>query len=240
MYKWKSFGVSIIGPGHKNSNVPNQDFFIEKHTKIFDCVVVADGMGSRKNSQVAAKTICKSVIKATESLIKQNNKFSIKKLITEIKKIFYNSLSYKKFKEDKTTCLIALHIYNKIFLCMLGDGLIAVVLNNNKIKKIVEDKSKSFSNITKTISKTMTLADWEILSVSDKKCKSILLCTDGISDDIVDIDNFVIDFSNNFANNNISKKNKIKEISNLLINWPVPKHSDDKTIAYVYKIKGKK
>ena len=237
MHQWQSFGVSLIGPGHIKKNIPNQDYFLEEHGDGFDCIVIADGVGSSKHSDIGSAFICNSVIKSIKILTIQKKEFIIEHFIEKIKDIFLHSIAPININECATTCLFAVHIYNKVYVGMLGDGLCSVVLENNEIKTLSDDKSDKFSNITTAMSKNTKFTDWKTLEFLEKEFKSVLLCTDGISDDLNDdIKRFVLDFSNNYCTKNKTKMDIVTDILESLLKWKVLRHSDDKTIACLYKI----
>jgi serine/threonine protein phosphatase PrpC len=119
---------------------------------------------------------------------------------------------------------------------MLGDGLCSVLLEDNEVKILLDDKSDKFSNITNAISANTKFSDWKILEFSENDFKSVLLCTDGISDDLNnDIEKFALDFFNDYCIKSKNKTDSVNEILESLLTWKVPKHSDDKTIACLYK-----
>ena len=47
MIAWRSFGASVIGPGHAASRLPNQDAWLAFHHIRADGIVVSDGLGSK-------------------------------------------------------------------------------------------------------------------------------------------------------------------------------------------------
>lgn len=237
MYQWQSFGISVIGPSHIKKNIPNQDSFLEEHGDNFDCIVVADGVGSSKYSNIGSAFICNAVVNAIKIILKQNKQFVIEHFIEKIKKIFLDSITPINTNECATTCLFAIHIYSKVYIGMLGDGLCSVTLENNEIKILSDDKSDKFSNITTAISENTKFTDWKTLEISDNEFRSVLICTDGISDDLSEnIKKFTLDFSNNYCVKDKTKNDNVKDILESLLTWKVPKHSDDKTIACLYKI----
>jgi hypothetical protein len=69
-----------------------------------------------------------------------------------------------------------------------------------------------------------------ILSLPEEECIAVLLCTDGVADDLDNVDGFVSGFIEAHCSiAEISANRRISE--NMLEKWPTPKHSDDKTIA---------
>ena len=71
------------------------------------------------------------------------------------------------------------------------------------------------------------------MEAAESKCKAILLFTDGISDDIVDTEGFARSFVDYCCSLPVSATTV--EVMSMLSDWPTPKHSDDKTIACLFK-----
>lgn len=76
------------------------------------------------------------------------------------------------------------------------------------------------------------LNEWRFISVSTKKIASIFMSSDGISSDL--IQGKEKEFADEFLTELSIEKNlqdKRGYIQKTIDNWPVPKHSDDKTIV---------
>jgi serine/threonine protein phosphatase PrpC len=116
---------------------------------------------------------------------------------------------------------------------MLGDGLISIIKMDGTILSLAEDKTDSFSNITNSLSKNMTNKEWRFLRLQENLCRAVLLCTDGVSDDLVNTEGFVSGFVSYAVD--LSCVSASRYTRELLNNWPTPKHSDDKTIACLFR-----
>jgi hypothetical protein len=112
---------------------------------------------------------------------------------------------------------------------MLGDGLAAAVKSDGSVVSLSEDKARGFSNITVALSSKASTKDWQHLSLLEEDCVAILLCTDGVADDLDNVDGFVKGFID--AHCPLAAVRANQHIREMLENWPTPKHSDDKTIA---------
>ena len=80
---------------------------------------------------------------------------------------------------------------------------------------------------------TFDLNNFITKKIDAKYLKSIVMITDGVSDDIKP--NLRIDFAKSISEEcyqNSSRKNNAM-LKKMLIEWPVPKHSDDKTIIVI-------
>ena len=68
---------------------------------------------------------------------------------------------------------------------------------------------------------------WSLLEVPESECEAVVLCTDGVSDDLEDIDGFMAGFVS--AHRGLAQATASRQARQMLEEWPVPKHSDDKT-----------
>lgn len=231
---WKSFGVSMIGPGHIKNGIPNQDYFMDKHSKNFDCIVVSDGVGSCVRSDRGSQVACRAVIDTVFALNIEDSLSSIDLFVDQIKKNFLEGIAPFPSKECSATCLWAIHLAGKIVLGMLGDGLAACLLKDGTVVSLADDKTEGFSNLVSALSEKVTPENWRHIEIPEEQCRAILLCTDGISDDLEDVNGFVCGFLETCINK--ANETNIRNTRDMLLNWPVPKHSDDKTIACLYPV----
>ena len=70
------------------------------------------------------------------------------------------------------------------------------------------------------------------MGVVEEECKAVLLCTDGIADDLIDIEGFASNLVEDFCN--LPVTTAASEAMSMLLDWPTPKHSDDKTLACLF------
>ena len=241
--KWITWGVTTIGPSHERSGLPNQDFWSSETFEWGDVVVVADGLGSLPKSDLGSRAICRSVIEASKIFFKSktNNieNIRIEDFLRLINAIWLAEISPHRSRECSSTCLFAILNGDMILLGQLGDGLIIASSNNSNGKILNESKEDSFSNVTYSIRSNFQFEQWRYAFLNASDYKSVLLCTDGISDDLVP------GTEHEFAkriyeeyNDNIPRKRYYK-ILDWLKNWPTPRHSDDKTIACLNKVNAK-
>jgi len=210
----KIVGGSEIGLYHLQSNTPNQDSF---NYEIYNNIVVgavADGMGSRKFSQIGSKALTKLVVKLAKNF--NNKKRFEKKLLTQYKQ------KIKPYKVDDclSTLMFVIIKNNKVYIAKVGDGAVVVI---GKKDKIIEEKDKLFGNFTTAFS--IDKLNW--YQFRKNEIDTLFLATDGISDDIEKKIEFVRDFKNYFC------KNKKRDITTLLKNWPVKGSIDDKTLLCI-------
>ena len=116
---------------------------------------------------------------------------------------------------------------------MLGDGLVAALKHDRSVVSLTEDKGYGFSNITTALSPNVSPNEWRHISLPEEECIAVFLCTDGVADDLDDVDGFVSGFIE--AHCSIAEISANRRTREMLEKWPTPKHSDDKTIACLFR-----
>jgi serine/threonine protein phosphatase PrpC len=205
--------------------------------KYFSVLIVADGLGSAKNSDYGAK---KAVI-AVEKAVNQWRKLEKKeiKVLIQLIHFYWNLLigdsDFEK-KDCLTTCLFAYidKTSKRILLGQLGDGLLLIKSKG----ETVHVKSDEDYNYTKSLGISKSYSDWNIKFIDyDTDNFTLLVTTDGISEDLVEKK------EDEFAEAIIQKMTELKfnnrnnYLKQLLENWPTKFHSDDKTICIAWEKK---
>jgi serine/threonine protein phosphatase PrpC len=233
MSPWKSFGASVRGPGHIATGKPNQDALADFHHVWGDGIVISDGLGSKPFSNFGSEAACRAVAYAANAcrdMTEIDNDF----LSNQIKTNWLSLIAPREPCDCAATCVFAFRLRDgMIRLGMLGDGLAAAVKTDGSVVSLSEDKSHGFSNITAALSPNVAAKDWRHLSLPEDECAAVLLCTDGVSDDLDNVDGFVKGFIE--AHRALAAVSANRHIREMLENWPTPKHSDDKTIACLFR-----
>jgi serine/threonine protein phosphatase PrpC len=148
-----------------------------------------------------------------------------------IKSQWLGALFPHKTSYADTTCLFCIVSSTSILLCQLGDGII--IYSENDVIKVLETKSKDFSNETMSLSRAR-INDWSIISIPKKKgCTyKLFISTDGVSDDIIEskLKDFFLEITNQIVK---AKERQNPIIKRLLKKWPNNFSLDDKTIVVV-------
>lgn len=235
MLQWVTFGASTIGPAHVITGKPNQDSWASFHRSNYDVLAVSDGLGSKTFSELGSVAACRAVDAAARSA--KHNIGTIDLTSDEGKAFFFDDLLNAWLSEISpinaddacATCLFAIRDEETIWLGMLGDGAIAIILGDGSIRICQEEKDESFSNMTISLSQSTRPSDWVVSSVPSDDCRAILMCTDGVSDDLIDVEGFaggLVSYLSEMPTSSASSR-----LYEILNEWPTPKHSDDKTIA---------
>ena len=70
------------------------------------------------------------------------------------------------------------------------------------------------------------------------ECRAVVICTDGISDDLLPDKQMIFAQELNSTYADLGSEDRNRDLKRWLKEWPVPGHSDDKTIACLYKKRG--
>ena len=237
---WNSWGTTVIGPLHIKAGIPNQDSWMARRYKWGNVVVVSDGLGSKPHSDHGSKAACLAVFEAAKSY--QNTPDAN---IVDILRLIHANWLVKIAPYSSTdcsaTCLFAIQIEGIITLGRLGDGMIVALGETEENHFILSDnKQDSFSNYTNSLQQEFKPDQWETATIESAACNAVVLCTDGISDDLLPQKEY--DFAKEFVceYSNMTPHKRALKIKEMLNEWPVPRHSDDKTIACLFKKGGPK
>ncbi|MFN4002082.1 PP2C family serine/threonine-protein phosphatase [Microcella sp.] len=229
---WRSFGVSVIGPGHVSTGKPNQDAWASFHHPWGDGVVVSDGLGSKQHSDWGSAAACRAVETAAFALSRQtlDDGPATANFLARVRDEWVRAIEPLDPRDSSATCIFAVADgENRLRIGLLGDGAVVAVMRDGSVAALTDDKSGGFSNMTSALSPNATAESWQISTIPATECVAVVLCTDGISDDLEDLAGFAKEFIKSFGD--MPALAASRQIHEVLMNWPVPKHSDDKTLA---------
>ncbi len=233
---WQSWGATVIGPLHTKWGFPNQDSWMTRKYQWGNVVVVSDGLGSKRQSHHGSGAACLAVFEAAKHYQKnpESNNTDLLRLIHA--NWLMNIAPYSP-SDCSATCLFAIQFGEKIVLGRLGDGMIAVEGESETSSFVLsDDKEDSFSNYTDCLEATFKPDNWELKTINTAECVAIVICTDGISDDLLPEKrmSFVQDLNSSYKH--MDTRKRTRDLIRWLHAWPVPGHTDDKTIACLSKM----
>lgn len=230
---WKSFGASVVGPGHLATFKPNQDAWLAFHHTWSDGIVVSDGLGSKALSHLGSSAACRAVERSVRLFAKTSEPRDSLRLPEAITMNWLDEIAPFAHHEASATCLFAFRLGDGLLrLGILGDGCIAVVKKTGAVVLLEDDKRASFSNMTAALTEPAAPDKWKLVDVDEAECRAVILCSDGVADDLEDVKGFMTDFI--AAYDNFARVTAARRLRTMLTEWPVPKHSDDKTLACLY------
>lgn len=231
--------ASVAGPLHVKNGIPNQDCCVAKRCKWGNVVAVSDGLGSKIHSDRGSKEACKAVFEAARCYSNRDMGNFDSQTIDILQAIHANwliKIAPLSPYDCSATCLFAFLYREEIMLGRLGDGMIVALGKSDKDNLILsENKQDSFSNCTECLQEEFMPDKWEVKIINSNEYDAILLCTDGISDDLVPEKTIAFSQELHRAYVNMSPRRVTRDIKRWLNAWPTPGHSDDKTIACLFR-----
>ena len=227
------FGASVQGPGHIRRGVPNQDSFLFRRCRRGIILAVSDGVGSRELSHLGSRAACQAAAEAGEKFLAGQGRDPDPRCLEEmIHALWCLNLSPEDPDRCCATLLFALVTRKCVVLGRQGDGMICARIRGEDLL-ITEDKEDSFSNVTWCLRKKFTPDQMAMTAIplSDPgDLEHLLLATDGVADDVPDSKkaSFAASFAGEYSR--LPAKKRTRSIRKMLKEWPVPHHSDDKTV----------
>ncbi len=177
MRVFKAFGASIRGTYHAYARLPNQDAFLIRKNQKGLLLVLCDGLGSKKDSQIGAK-IVRERRKALNAIdIQGCNLALLNKVVFSI----WECLLYPLEVRNALSTLQLVFIgKEKAFIGKVGDGLLAVL---GKEHRLLREDKQDLTHFTTPFDRN-TLLTWEVLE--SKKIDALFLCTDGLDESLID------------------------------------------------------
>ena len=231
---WQGWGMSVIGPGHLRMGMPNQDSLLVRRFAWGEIVVVADGLGSRPLSHLGAQAACQAVAKAAQHY-QHRPQAGLEAMLRFLHEWWLWLIAPNSPSDCATTCLFAMRADGVVTLAQIGDGMVVACPRGGQAPVVlVADKSEGFANITASLTQTHRIADWRAARLAEDSVDAVVLCTDGVADDLAL--GMELDFARGVvaSHRNLASSRRRREVRRWLEHWPVPGHSDDKTLACLH------
>ena len=198
-------------------------------------IIVSDGLGSKSHSDHGSKIACLAVFEAAKSY-QENPDANIIDILRLIHANWLVKIAPFTPSQCSATCLFAMHHQGIVTLGRLGDGMIVAFGEVEGSDLILSDnKQDSFSNYTDSLQEEFRPNQWEIMTIKSAECNAIVLCTDGISDDLLPEKQIMFAQEVYTTYSDLKSEERIQDLKRWLNDWPVPGHTDDKTIACLFK-----
>lgn len=224
--KYSVGGLSIRGSYH----TVNQDYFLVRQFEFGSVLVLSDGLGSKSMSQYGSRALCEcAVCLAEESHCQIENPDSFLKCLH---REWLIALDGHPVDECYCTALIVIIGKEQLYVFHLGDGIVAIKIDNGYVISI-EEKDDDFSNYTYPLTEELDLDDWVIFNKPFHELQGVYLSSDGVelssgSEEV--IENFLDDFIEGYEF--LESQEIEKDIESWLVDWP---SADDKTIAFLLR-----
>lgn len=225
--------ASVRGPAHTEAGMPNQDAVLIRQGRWGWLAAVSDGMGSRPRADIGARTLCKA---AFDSVRELHFDCTDRAWVETLECNWLERLGMLRIaaKDAVATCLLAWGLPDSRFrLAQLGDGLI--LGHPAPARGLLCRDGGSFGNLTRGLGLSWRLEDWrfysgQLLAPGD----ALVLMTDGISDDLSSTDGLVSMLARELRNR--GARSARAALTRDLTDWPTAHHSDDKTVAIIYRV----
>lgn len=223
-------GATITGRAHRELAQKNQDSFLITKYSFGLVMVVADGLGTKKYSEIGSKEVCKVVGEAAKIWIKKENA-PIEFLIRLIHNLWHISIYPYPKNECGTTCLFCITLNSgKTILGQLGDGIIYYYKDESL--NILSEKENDFFNTTNSVASVRNINEWTFKEINIQDSNfTLLMTTDGLSEDIINSKRkdfmFYIKDQISLQENQTKKNKKLKKI---LTKCEGEYNVDDKTL----------
>lgn len=227
-----AWGCSVRGPLHVRLRIPNQDAWLARAYSWGRVLAVADGLGSRPHSDIGSKAACRAVARAARECAPGGAASLRANIATLIHRHWLEGLCGYPADECAATCLFAVLAGGTLSLGRLGDGMVVATGGNGcGDTLLMEDKAGSFANMTHCLHGGRCPRGWELRQLPAEECSHVLLCTDGVADDLGAGSHTA--FARNLleAYGNMPRAAAYRDLRSALVHWPRPGHTDDKTIA---------
>ena len=231
--RWYTFGASVRGPAHVQEGLPNQDAWAAWHGSAGSALVVCDGLGSRPHADVGARAACRAVTRAVRRWATAPDAPSDVRLAL-VHALWRLEVSAYGPGACATTCLLAYaDARGELFLAQLGDGLVAALVPGSPLLRI-EPEDHGFSNVTSALGVPGAFQEWRTMRVQAPPGTRVLLASDGVADDLDPnrVDDFVCYVHDTYAT--VPTRYRSPRCASELRHWPVPRHTDDKTLALLW------
>ncbi|QFP75007.1 protein phosphatase 2C domain-containing protein [Deinococcus sp. AJ005] len=230
------FGASVTGPAHREADLPNQDAWTAGQFRTADSTVVqyltvCDGLGSRPRAREGAR----AATRAARLAIRHWGpaaQASPGQLVRLVELLWRLEVSAHDPQTCATTCLIAAvqtkGDCSRITVATLGDGLAAY--SENGVVTTVGGRGDGYANQTVALGTPHHMDAWATRTWETATPFSLMLATDGVADDLrpAALPAFV-DWLDGVGRH--TPRARGPTLRRALERWPVPGHSDDKTIA---------
>lgn len=230
------FGASVTGPAHLEAGQPGQDawaggLFRTGDGTTVQYLVVCDGLGSRPQARHGAR----AAVRATRAAIRHWGRVAQAppgQLIRLIELLWRLEVSPHDPQACATTCLVAAvqtrGERSRITVATLGDGMAAC--REHGAVTTVGGRGDGYANQTVALGTPHHMDAWATRSWETAAPCSLMLATDGVADDLqpAALPAF-LDWLDGVGRQ--APRARGPTLRRALERWPVPGHSDDKTIA---------
>lgn len=227
----------MVGPDHRCRHQPNQDAISLRGWSGGWIAAVADGLGSRQHSGQGSHAAVRAVQHVMRNLAHKGlfRSMPSREVATAVYRRWLDSVGYIDKSEAATTLLFtACDSQGHARSWQLGDGLI--ICRSQGTFRVLTPERSGFVNETRALGIHRAWSDWTSADVTlHNDGDAIVLMTDGVADEL---SSSTLPRFTSVLTRQLSSKSKRAGrawLSRELTGWATPSHTDDKTIAVIYK-----
>lgn len=232
---WDSYGASARGLGHSRRGEPNQDAWLRRRYMGGEMIVVCDGLGSRRSSDIGARQACMAAADAFR-LWSAVEGAPLDYLLALVWDLWRVRVHDGPPVECATTCLLAFGMPNgRAGVAQLGDGLAMLTRPGEAPVVLSAIGDRDFANETTALSPRYRESWWSWYDEPNAPPGTrIVLATDGVSEDLDTemLESLAEHLGAEYAG--LEAVTRWRRLSAELRNWPV-RHGDDKTVAVLWR-----
>lgn len=229
-----AFGASVRGPAHEFAQAANQDALGLNGCCGGWFAVACDGLGSHPMSHVGSR----AMTRAAKAVLCAGNSLPDHKSLPELlHSAWIHELGDVEPRIAGSTCLVVrASATGRVVFAQLGDGLLLV--RSAGQTTVITPRRQGFGNETDSLADRHRPEQWltgeaELTKAGD----GVLLMTDGVSDDLQEslLPGFFTSLLQDLRAR--SRRSGKRWLERQFVNWQVPMHGDDKTLAAIFKVK---
>lgn len=228
-----AFGASVRGPAHEFAHTANQDALGLSGCRGGWFAAACDGLGSHAMSHAGSR----AMMRAAKSVLCAEKTLPVHESLPELlHRAWIRELGALEPTSAGSTCLVARATQTgRVVFAQLGDGLL--VVRSAGQTTVVTPRRRGFGNETDSLAEGHRPEQWltgeaELTRPGD----GVLLMTDGVSDDLQEslLPGFFTSLLQDLRAR--SRRAGKRWLERQFLNWPVPMHGDDKTLAAIFKV----
>lgn len=228
----RAAGAGVTGPAHRDTGEPGQDALSLKGWRGGWVAAVADGLGSRPLSARGSRM----AVQAAQACLREQGPADARCLATQVYRRWLRQRpgQHQPAQAATTLLMAACDAQGWVNTWQIGDGLI-VARCAGEVRVFTPERS-GFGSQTPALGVDKQWSAWHTAQFClSQPGDLVALMTDGVADDLplANLPGFLQTLHRQLQTR--SRRQGRRWLTHELLNWATPGHSDDKTLAVIYK-----
>ena len=226
-------GTSVVGPSHAEAGEPCQDACGVRGWRGGWIVCVADGLGSRSQSGKGARYAVRVAMQVLWH--EPDHQQEMRELATRIYRGWLRAMGPDRADDAATTLLIAAcTAQGHVRTWQLGDGMV-LIRSQGQVRMLTPPRS-GFGNETRAMGIDRAWSSWSTHEFAlSQPGDQVILMTDGVADDLDERSLHAFPRALHRHISGLSRRRARRWLTHELTHWGTPGHSDDKSLALIFK-----